>query len=1502
VTINGANFGATQGKVNFYGAAATSITSWSNSQIVVAVPPGASYGNVVVTVNGAPSNGVPFNVTTPIIWSLSGYNAGPSGAIGSHVTIEGQNFGTAQGTVTLNGVPATINQWTCPVGCSSYSFIPLITFTVPAGATTGNVVVKTASGVLSNGMSFTVTLRAPTLSVTSNITPSTAGSPVTFTATITNGPTSGTISFYDGLVPIGTGTITGTTAQFTTSSLAAGDHAIIATYAGNSQYPAASSLFNPDIFSIYQYAYIQTVTGTPKLPAAGLIGTIAGNGLSNISTDGTGLYAFPGDSFAATSANLNGPVGIAVDSVGNVYFADAGNCSIREVLATSTVPNASRSGMYAAGDITNVAGTSSAASCGADTGYGTSWPAIGATLYWPTGVGLDASGDVYIADTNNDVVREVTVNVASTISSLSAYVTIAGSNNQQIPGYSGDGASATSALLNGPSGVAVDASGNVYIADTSNNVIRKVNPQGVISTVVGTSTQGYSGDGGPAASANLSWPVGVAVDRTGNLYIADSGNNVIRKVAAPVTSTSTISTVAGNSGDDYSGDDGPATSAELSGPSGVAVDSSGNLYIADSYNNVIRKVTAATGIISTVAGSGSEGFSGDGGVATNAELDNPSGVAVDAAGNIYISDTQNQRIRVVGASKTVPTITWAEPSAINYGTVLTSGSAPLNATVGSIAGTYAYAIASSTLPSTAASGYMPKVGTYTVSVTFTPTDATHYSSAAASVTLTVNQIPAPIVWAVPASITDKTALSAAQLNATSPAAGAFIYSPTAGTVLKSGPQLLTVTLTPTDTADYLPNTTTVSINVVPGGTSDTGLVTLTVAGNTVASTSYGAGATPTTVAQGLAGGTVGGAPVKLTAVGSALYIEATGAGSSTNYPYSLQTVNYDNQHFSQPSFLSMPIAGTLEGGADPQPAGTSSVVYSYQVPAGYYDGDGNVLGYVDSVMGAWAFSYDTLNRLSTATAGASAPAAFAGEYGCWSYDSFGNRLMQSMSTTPCTNNPPLMSWANYTVDGTLNTADNGKNQVKGTPNGIYQYDSAGNVIYDGHNWYLYDGAGRICAVANTALPGLTTMTGYLYDANGQRVAKGSISSWSCNPAVNRFQTLSDYVLGPGGEQMTEMGVDTKAGSNASTLAWQHTNVWAGGNLIATYDNDGLHFYLSDPLGTRRVQTDYAGVIEQTCQGLPYGDGLNCLSATKGANGTVYAGSLSAPTEHHFTGKERDAESGNDYFGARYYASSMGRWLSPDWSLAPDTVPYADFNDPQSLNLYAYAGNNPITYGDSNGHVYTLCDQNGHCEQGISDKDFEDREKNARLAGEHWSDGKITLADGSAGGTYTWGGDDLPGDAASNRAGAQMIATDGKGAINMMLTNIATSLAGGVVARGIGWAAEALADSGAINTGVNAVYRSVNAAGDVQYVGITNNLARRAAEHAGRFVIEEIPGLSNLSRADAKAVEQVLIETHGLASNGGTLLNKINSIASTNPAYAQALQRGAQILKQVGYFK
>ncbi len=275
-------------------------------------------------------------------------------------------------------------------------------------------------------------------------------------------------------------------------------------------------------------------------------------------------------------------------------------------------------------------------------GYGTAGysgdgaAAPSAQLSDPYGVAVDAEGDLFIADTCNNVVREVSA-------STGVITTVAGNGTA---GYSGDGGQATSAQLNWPMAVAVDNSGNLFIADYGNNVVREVNlSTGVISTVAGTyNALGYSGDGGPATSAGLYGPMGLAVDASGNLFISDFFNDVIREVAP----NGTITTVAGTyDALGYSGDGGPATSADLYGPGGLAVDASGNLFIADINNNAVRKVDLSTGVISTVAGDGIFGDSGDGGAATRAELGDPEGVAVDAAGNLFIVDSLNNGVREV---------------------------------------------------------------------------------------------------------------------------------------------------------------------------------------------------------------------------------------------------------------------------------------------------------------------------------------------------------------------------------------------------------------------------------------------------------------------------------------------------------------------------------------------------------------------------------------------------------------------------------------------------------------------------------------------------------------------------------------------------------------------------------------------------------------------------------------------------------------------------------------
>lgn len=397
-----------------------------------------------------------------------------------------------------------------------------------------------------------------------------------------------------------------------------------------------------------------------KVNTSGIITTVASNGTAGYS----------GDNGPATNAQLNVPLGVAVDASGNLFIADSFIERIRKVTP--------------GGIITTVAGIGVA-------GYsGDGGPATDAELSFPDALALDSAGDLYISDSDNNRIRRV--------SSVGTITTVAGTGSF---GFSGDGGEATAARLETPDGVAADPfgnlyisdgngrlrkvsagiintvagggpenaaaapfamffetdgiakdnSGNVYVSDRLNNRVRMIAPSGSISTVAGTGISGYSGDNGPATAAQLNDPTGLTVDSNGALYIADSGSSLIRKVAGE-----TITTEAGSyPGCGNPGDGGLATSAQLCSPSAVATDPQGNLYIADGQNPRIREVFPV-GLITTVAGNGAAGYSGDNGPAIRAQLDGPTGVAMDTSGNLYIADTINNRVRKVSSNGTITTI------------------------------------------------------------------------------------------------------------------------------------------------------------------------------------------------------------------------------------------------------------------------------------------------------------------------------------------------------------------------------------------------------------------------------------------------------------------------------------------------------------------------------------------------------------------------------------------------------------------------------------------------------------------------------------------------------------------------------------------------------------------------------------------------------------------------------------------------------------------------------
>lgn len=446
---------------------------------------------------------------------------------------------------------------------------------------------------------------------------------------------------------------------------------------------------------------------------------------------GDGSLGFSGDNGLATSAMLSDPEGLAVDSAGDLYIADTYNSRIREVSAGT-------------GIITTVAGNGLIGSPG---NLGDGGPATSAFLAYPDGVALDASGNLYIADTGDNVVRKVTA-------STGIISTVAGTG---FDGSAGDGGPATSASIAEPVALAFDPGGNLYIATPQSGQVRKVAAStGMVSTVAGNGSPGGTGDGSPAIKAEVD-PEGIAVDAAGNLYLANSPNT-IRKVDAQ---TGVISRYAGNGYSGSSGDGGSATVASLCNPDGIAFDDSGSLYIADQCNYRVREVTspkpAATPVISLASGTykGAQSvtisdatsnavifYTTDGSTPSTGSNEYSGAVTVSATETLkaiavapgFAESAMATAAYVIMPGPAMPTIIWATPAPINYGTPLSS--TQLDATA-SVPGTFSYSPPAGTVLS---------VGQHTLGVTFTPNDTTDYTTATASVTLVVNASnPVPVV-------------------------------------------------------------------------------------------------------------------------------------------------------------------------------------------------------------------------------------------------------------------------------------------------------------------------------------------------------------------------------------------------------------------------------------------------------------------------------------------------------------------------------------------------------------------------------------------------------------------------------------------------------------------------------------------------------------------------------------------------------------------------------------
>ncbi len=568
------------------------------------------------------------------------------------------------------------------------------------------------------------------------------------------------------------------------------------------------------------------------------------------------LRAQPQTTVSATTIPLILPSAIVFDPQGNLYLAETAHHVIRKIDTT--------------GAITVIAGTGTQGFSG-DSGLATS-----AELDSPQGLAIDTANNLYIADTHNHRIRKLSLNTG-------IINTIAGSST---PGFGGDSGPATSAHLNLPTVLAIDANGNLYIADTQNHRIREITAAaGIITTIAGTGTQGFSGDNGPATAAAIDSPTGLAVDPTGNIYIADTHNHRIRKINL---TTGIITTIAGTATPGFSGDNAPASAASLALPHGLTIDATGNLYLADTANHRIRRIDTITGTITTITGEGTQTFAGDNGLATNASLDTPRTVTLTPTGLPTIADTGNQRIRQIATDKTIHTIAGlgvtvpgalilSAPTIIAYGTGhLTATLATTTPATGSITFLDAYNSSTTTIGTTLLATNSATLDTTTLpagvhNITATyPGDLIHAAAQSPTISLTIT--PAPTLTTLTAS---SPAISpGSPVTLTTHVASTTAGSPT-GTVsfLDGATTLLTTNISTTGDATF--TTSTLS----------TGSHTLTSAyqGNTNFSPST---STPTIIGVGIPDGTTTTADFTLTATGTTT--QTIIPGTSASYTFTIQ--------------------------------------------------------------------------------------------------------------------------------------------------------------------------------------------------------------------------------------------------------------------------------------------------------------------------------------------------------------------------------------------------------------------------------------------------------------------------------------------------------------------------------------------------------------------------------------------------------------------------------------
>lgn len=564
------------GVYNYSWSGPASFTSTAQNPVISAVTTaGAGTYFVAVTDGNGCVSSASGSTTVAVIASPAITSVSNSGAIcaGSNLSL---NAAASGGTGSLSF------SWSGPNSFTAAVASPAISGAATTATGTYSVTITDANGCVATGSNVTIATVNPMPSA--GVISGPAAVCIGSTATLSNSVSGGVWSCSSALATIGstTGVVTGVAMNGLTIS-----------------YSVTNS---------YSCTAVATKSFT-VLPVTGNIYTFAG----------TGTNAYAGDGGTANLASVQGPRAITTDNSGNVYFCDVTSNVVRKVSAN--------------GVITTVAGN------GTNGTAGDGGPATAAQLSMAGGGGIavDNAGNLYISNTFAHTIRKVSA-------STGIITRIAGTGTA---GYTTDGIAATAARINAPMGLTLDSTGNIYFADQSNHRVRRIDAgTGIITTIAGNGSSAFSGDGGPATAARLSYPKDVTLDNMGNMYIADATNNVIRKY---VFATGIITTIAGNNTAGSGGDGGPAVSAQFNCPARATFDGGNYIYVADQNNNKIRQIDVTSGIITTVVANGGTGFSGDGGAAVASHIWVPCGIATDRNGYLYIADANNRRIRVASS-------------------------------------------------------------------------------------------------------------------------------------------------------------------------------------------------------------------------------------------------------------------------------------------------------------------------------------------------------------------------------------------------------------------------------------------------------------------------------------------------------------------------------------------------------------------------------------------------------------------------------------------------------------------------------------------------------------------------------------------------------------------------------------------------------------------------------------------------------------------------------------